>query len=146
MINSYGTQTLWSYIFAPKSERFFGHLIILFRHYTLCFVYEWSETLCTYQQCLIDCNAQKKSTGSTIRFCNLASSIEITYMPVAIEPRRFGKHKMHAVMPREVRKQSLDSHSSESWCSWQKRTFSSAKYTNRITLSTVALHWPLSIN
>ena len=57
------------------------------------FVYEWSETLGTYWQYLIDCNAQKKNTDSTIRFCNLASSVEITYMPVAIEPRRFGKHK-----------------------------------------------------
>ena len=28
-------------------------------------------------------------------------------MPVAIEPRRSGKHKMHAIMPQEVRKQSL---------------------------------------
>ena len=129
MINSCGTQTLWSYIFALKSERFFGHLIISFRHYTLCFVYEWSETLCTYQQCLIDCNVQKKNTGSTIRFYNLASSIEITYMPVTIEPRRFGKHKMHDFMPDGVRKQSLGSRSSESWCSWQKRTFSFAKYT-----------------
>ena len=44
----------------------------------------------TYWQCLINCNAHKKNTGSTIRFCNFASSIEITYMPVAIEPRNQG--------------------------------------------------------
>ena len=35
--------------------------------------------MCTYQQCLIDCNVQKKNTSSMIRLCNLASSIEITY-------------------------------------------------------------------
>ena len=41
---------------------------------------------------------QKKNTGSTTRFCNLVSSIEITYMPVAIEPRRLGKHKIYGVI------------------------------------------------
>ena len=35
-------------------------------------------------------------------------------MPVAIEPRRFGKHKMHDIMPQEVKKQYLGSRSSES--------------------------------
>ena len=93
-----------------------------------CIWMKW-KTLCTYQQCLIDCNAHKKNTGSTIRFCNLASSVEITYIQVAIEPRRFGTHKMYHIMPPEVRKQSLSSPSSDLWCSWQKRTFSSAKYT-----------------
>ena len=71
----------------------------------------------------------KKNKGSTIRFCNLASSIEITYIPVAIEPRRFGKHEMYHIMPQEVTKQSLGTPSSDLLCSWQKRTFSSAKYT-----------------
>ena len=78
------------------------------------FVYECSETLGTYWQCLIDCNAQKKyrynrykNTDSTIRFCNLASSIERTCMPVAIEPRRFGKHKIYHIILQEVRKQFL---------------------------------------
>ena len=83
------------------------------------FVYEWSETLWTYWQCLIDWNAQKENTGSTIRFCNLTSSIEITYMPVAIEPsrepRRYGKHKIYHIKLQEVRKQSFGS---DSWCNW----------------------------
>ena len=78
------------------------------------FVYESSKILGTYWQCLIDCNAQKKNTGSMIRFCNLASSIEITYMPVAIELRRFGKHKIYHVILQEVRKQSFGSRSSDS--------------------------------
>ena len=73
----------------------------------LYFVYESSETLCTYWHCLIDCNAQKKNTGSTIRFCNLAPSIEITNISVAKEPRRFGKHKTYHTILQEVRKQSL---------------------------------------
>ena len=80
-------------------------------------VYERSETLCkllTYWQCPIDCNAQKKNTGSTIRFCNLASSIKITYMPVATEPRRFGKHKIYHIVLQGVRKQSFGSRSSDS--------------------------------
>ena len=38
-----------------------------------------------------------------IRVCNLASSIEMTYMPIVIEPRRFDKHKMNDIMPQEVR-------------------------------------------
>ena len=75
---------------------------------------EQSETLCSYLQCLIDCTAQKKITGSTIRFRNLASSIEITYIPVAIEPRRFGRHKIYQIIVQEVRKQSFGSRSSDS--------------------------------
>ena len=67
------------------------------------FVYEYNETLCSYWQCLIDCNAQKKNTGSTIRFCNLTLLIKITYMPVAKEPWRFGKHKMYHIILQEVR-------------------------------------------
>ena len=63
--------------------------------------------------CLIDCNAQKKNTGSMIRFCNLASSIEITYMAVAIEPRRFSKHKIYRIILEEVRKQSFGSRNSD---------------------------------
>ena len=78
------------------------------------FVYERSETLGTYWQCLIDCNAQKKNTGSTIRFRNLASSIEITYMPVATEPRRFDKLKIYHIILQEARKQSFGSRSSDS--------------------------------
>ena len=35
-------------------------------------------------------------------------------MRAAIEPSRFGKHKMHDIMPQKVRKQSLGSRSSES--------------------------------
>ena len=35
-------------------------------------------------------------------------------MTVATEPRRFGKHKIHDIMPQEMRKQSLGSRSSES--------------------------------
>ena len=35
-------------------------------------------------------------------------------MPIAIERRRFDKHKMHDIMPQEVREQSLGSRSSES--------------------------------
>ena len=58
------------------------------------FVYKWSETLGAYWQCIIDCNGQKKNTGSTIRLCNLASSFEIIYVTVAIEPKRFGKRKI----------------------------------------------------
>ena len=54
------------------------------------FVYEWSKTLCGYWKYLIDCNAQKKVTGSTLRVSNLASSIEITYMMVA--------HKMYHII------------------------------------------------
>ena len=85
----------------------------------------------TYWQCLIDCNAQNKNTGSTIRFCNLASSIDITYMPVAIEPKRFGEHKMYHIILQEVRKQkyiilqevrkqSFGSNSSDSRCNRQR--------------------------
>ena len=72
-----------------------------------CFVYERSETLCSYWQCLIDCKTPKKITGSRIRFCNLASSIEITYMPVTIELRRLGKHIIYHIILQEVRKQFL---------------------------------------
>ena len=85
MINWNGTRTLCSYIFAPKPERFLSNRSYL----SACmfyFVYEWSETLGTCWQCLTDCNAQKKNIGSTIGFYNLASSIEITYMQIAIEP------------------------------------------------------------
>ena len=63
--------------------------------------------MCTYCQCLINCNAQKKNTGSTIRFCNLAPSVEITYMLVAKEPRSFGKHKTYHIILQEVRKDLL---------------------------------------
>ena len=58
-------------------------------------------------QCHIDFNAQKENSGSMIRFCNLASSVEIMYVPIAIEPRRFGKHKIYHIIPQEMRKQSL---------------------------------------
>ena len=29
------------------------------------------------------------------------------YVPIAIEPRRFGKHKIYHIIPQEMRKQSL---------------------------------------
>ena len=62
----------------------------------------------------IDCNVQKKNTGSKIKFCSLASSIEITFMSVAIEPRRFGKHKIYHIILQEMRKQCFGSCSSGS--------------------------------
>ena len=58
--------------------------------------------------------ALKKNTGSVIRFCNFSSSIEITYMSVAIKPRRFGKHKIYHYILQEVRKQSFGCRSSGS--------------------------------
>ena len=108
-------QNTWSYIFAPKPERLLGNRSYLSACiYFMLYTNEASETLGTYWQCLIDCNTQKKNTGSMIRFCNLASSIEITYMPVAIEPRGFGKHKICHIILQEVRKQSFGSRSSDS--------------------------------
>ena len=50
---------------------------------------------------------KRKITGLTIRFCNLTSSTEITYMLVAIEPRRFGKHKIYHIILQEVRNNLL---------------------------------------
>ena len=78
------------------------------------FCIRMKQNFCTYWQCLIDCNAQKKNTGSTIRFRNFSSTIEITYMPVAIEPRRFGKHKIYHIIHQEVRKQYFGCRSSDS--------------------------------
>ena len=59
-----------------------------------------------YWQCHIDFNAQKENSGSKIRFCNLASCIEITYVPTEVEQRRFGKHKIYHIIRQEMRKQS----------------------------------------
>ena len=113
VINSDSIQTLCAYIFSLKPEQFFGISFSLCMFYFAC---EWSGTLCTYWQYLIDCNAQKKNTGSKLRFCNLASSIEITYMPVTIEQRRLCEHKIYHIILQEVRKQRFGSFSSDSWC------------------------------
>ena len=55
-----------------------------------------------------------ENTGSSIRFCNLATSIEITHMLVAIEPRTFGKHKIYHIILQEMRKESFGNGSSDS--------------------------------
>ena len=99
------------------------------------FVYEYNKTLCSYWQCLIDWNAHKKNTGSMIRFYNLAPSIKITYMPVAEEPWRFGKHKTCHIILQEVRKHSFSSRSSDSYIHLYVNVWTGAKASNRITLS-----------
>ena len=38
-----------------------------------------------------------------LRFCNFESSIEITYMSVAIQPRRFCEHKLYHIILQEVK-------------------------------------------
>ena len=113
--------------FCSKAWATFAHKIISFSLYMFYFVYESNETFCTYWQCLIDCNAQKKNTGSMIGFCNLTPSIEITNMTVAKEPRRFGKHISYHTLGSE--KTVFGSRSSDSWCNSKKWTFSFVKYT-----------------
>ena len=44
----------------------------------------------------------------------MAPSIEITYMPLAKEPWRFGKHKTYYTILQEVRQQPFGSRSSDS--------------------------------
>ena len=80
----------------------------------------------------------QKNTGSSIRFCNLATCIEITYMLVAIEPRRFGKHKTNHIILQKMRVQIHDVidknehfHLQSTPCA---NVWTGAKVSNRITL------------
>ena len=102
--------------FVSKVRMIFGYLIIFFSLCMFYFVYDWSQTLCIYWQYLTDCNAQKKSRGSKLRFWNLASSITITYMLAVIGPRRFCEHQIYHIILQQVKKRSYGSRSSDSWC------------------------------
>ena len=48
-----------------------------------------------------------KNVCSVLRFCNLTSSIEITYMLAAIKPRRFCDHKIYYIVLQKVRNYNL---------------------------------------
>ena len=78
----------------------------------LSFLYVYSDH--SILECYNLFSGVELSMRSFFVICNLASSIEITYMPVAIEPRRFGKHKIYHIILQEVRKQSFGSHSLDS--------------------------------
>ena len=109
-----GTRTLCSYIFAGKPERILGNRSYLSAciYYIL---YKNVAKLCVLiGNALLIANAQKKNTGSTIRIWNFSSSIKITYLPVAIESRRFGKYKICHIILQEARKQSFGSRSPDS--------------------------------
>ena len=100
MINLDGTRTLCSYIFGRKPERFLGNRSYISA--SIYFILDTNEA----NLCVLTGNAlliaTRKNTGSTIIFCILSSSIQITYMPVAIKPVRFGKHKIYyALINRE---------------------------------------------
>ena len=62
---------------------------------------------------LLIATCKRKIQVQSLDFAILASSIEITYMPVTIKPRRFGKHKKYHIILQGVRKQSFGSHSSD---------------------------------
>ena len=102
MINLDGTRTLCSYIFARKPERFLGNRSYLST--CICFILYTNEA----KLCVLTGNALLIATSkSKIQVQRLDSaifhiSIEISYMPVAIGPRRLGKHKVYHIILHEV--------------------------------------------